>query len=403
MKTKRKFTVLNVLFMAVGLIMLVYALFRLNTAVNGYQYVIAAPASSEDDAARKNLIESLNSVSAKLTDTLVPISMAAKKDSASISKFGDNSTQNVSLYAFGERWYETCPRPVLDGRWADASEIRNGYRVAMLDEDLAFKLFSSGRAVGENIDINGQRYTVIGTVRHNRYSGETSPYSVYIPYQTAVNEKLELDTVTAYMSAAAGEQTKMSFESEIRNAWGSGAFYNLDKQIIGASVLPRFLAFGTGMVLLFWLFRISIRQFKKHAAIIREWLKDHYFKEIMLSVLWRGLVAIIIIILLLSALYGLFAFLIEPVYTYTEWVPSSLVEWPEIEKVFWNLTSEASKSITLKTAEVSRIEFLGFLCSASTVLILFSIALGFARKVKTADRAKNAQNTYDRHMYRSDE
>jgi putative ABC transport system permease protein len=70
--------------------------------------------------------------------------------------------------------------PVLEGRWFREDELREGKWVAVLNEGLREMIFRDGPAVGEWIDWQGRRMTVVGVIRDDAMF----PYYFFMPYET---------------------------------------------------------------------------------------------------------------------------------------------------------------------------------------------------------------------------
>ena len=58
-----------------------------------------------------------------------------------------------------------------------------------------------------------------------------------------------------------------------------------------------------------------------------------------------------------AALAGLFVVLIQPVFTFPEWVPAVLVEPQDIAAAFWNVWQDTATVMELRTPEVLRSRF----------------------------------------------
>lgn len=102
--------------------------------------------------------------------------------------------------SYGERLSNTAIRGVypeygemrteipLEGRWITAQDIAERRRVAFLGARLRKKLFSGQPAIGEEVRIDGVRFTVIGTM-DTKFSDSnyftSDDQSVFIPYSAA--------------------------------------------------------------------------------------------------------------------------------------------------------------------------------------------------------------------------
>ena len=74
-----------------------------------------------------------------------------------------------------------------------------------------------------------------------------------------------------------------------------------------------------------------------------------------------------------AALAWLFTRLVEPVYTFPEWVPAVLVEPKDIQTAFWNVWQTSATVVEYRTPELLRLRFLrevmAWSCGACALLI----------------------------------
>ena len=70
--------------------------------------------------------------------------------------------------------------PMLEGRWFQENDLREGRWVAVLNEGLRKMIFRDQAAVGEWIEWKGRRMTVVGVIRDDAIF----PYYFFMPYET---------------------------------------------------------------------------------------------------------------------------------------------------------------------------------------------------------------------------
>ena len=360
------------------------------------EYVVPAPdvqrvETGEDrqirlEAGLEPLMESREDVQEQLAEAVTALSVSGLKSGAEIS--GGDQGEKAALRAVDLRWLETCPKQLAAGRWMDSGELSRGAKVAVLDEDLAFALFGSEGAEGKEIEIGGAEYAVIGTVRHRRGVGEADEFSAYIPLATAAEQGIQLDTITMHALSAVPSGLDQSFTEAMRSAWGAGELHNLRKERMGGLLLTRMLLFAFGMALVFWLLRrfgAVVRRWRAQIAALRE---RNYARRWLGPALLRVFGGILFGVMLLLAAYALLAFAIEPVYTFTEWVPESLVSLKALRAVFWDRAAHAARLINLRTLESVRIAFWGSIARTGAAALLLGLALG-RRKLKKSEETGN--------------
>ena len=332
------------------------------------------------------LIESRADIEEQLGEAVTALSMSGLKAGTEVS--GGGQSAEGMLRAVDLRWLEICPRQLASGRWMDSGELKRGAHVAVLDEDLAFALFGSEGAEGREIKIADAAYAVIGTVRHRRGVAEADMFGLCIPLVAAAEQGLQLDTLTMHALSAVSSGLDQSFTDAMRSAWGAGELHNLRKERMGALLMTRLLLATFGLALVF-------RILRRYMALVRRWreqvaeMRTHgYARSWFGAALLRVLGGLMLAAALFAAVYALLSFAIEPVYTFTEWVPESLVSLSALRSVFWDRAAHAARLLPVRTPESMRIAFWGSLDRAGAAALLLGLALG-RRKFKKVAKSGN--------------
>lgn len=384
---KKRFTKTGALLFIAGVLMLGFSLLKLCAAPERLEYAVCAPelqyreAVSADgslqvriDTGLAALWQAREKAMEQLGDAVNQMACAGLK-TGTVFSAGTEQSASGALHAVDLCWLETCPREMLSGRWMDNRELASGKRIAVLDEDLAFALFGSEEALDREIEIEGEIYGVIGVAAHSRSVGAPEEFGAYIPLRAADGQGLQLDTLTMYALPTASAGLDQSFVSVMEPLWGEGSFYNLKKEVMGATILPRLMAFAFGMAIVLQLLKGLRWLCSRFMEQLRELNCHMYLGRLLPRAFWRfGLLALCASALL-ALVYGLFSFAIAPVYTFTEWVPESLVELSAIRTVFWNLAERAAQPITIQTQAAVEIAFWGGFARWGTILLLLSLAL----------------------------
>lgn len=344
------------------------------------EYAISAPEVREIPA----LVEDRDAVETHLGEGLEALSMGGLRSGTEIT-FGDQAAV-ATLQAVDLCWLETCPRQLFDGRWMDAEEVRRGARVAVLDEDLTFTLFGSESALGREIDIEGEKYAVIGTLRHRRNPGEADAYAAYIPLMAATDQGVQMDVIIMRALCAASSGAEQSFVDAMRDAWGAGELHNLSKERLGALLQTRIAIFALGAALLLRLIHVFKLQLRRWWAEISEMRARWYARRWLPPVVLRALTAALESLLMILAAYGLLAFGTVPAYSFTEWIPESLVSLSALRAVFWNRAMAAARLIVLRTPESTRIAFWGGVDRIAVLMFWMGLALNCKKNKKTEKR-----------------
>lgn len=303
---------------------------------------------------------------------------------------GEVGGQSARVELVGESGLAVRSPLLREGRLFYADELLNGAKVAVLDEQLALSLFRIPYPLGEEISIGAETYRIIGVVRHTKKVGDLVDYVAYIPLMSVIDTSTTVDALQIEAIPKPGVGASTSFKSQAENAWPGGTFYDLGKESMGARLWLRVLLFVAGMTaalrLIAWL-NGRVRQYMKR---YRQQLQRHYAPRLMPELIG--------VILLFALGYGaaaglvalLMSYIIEPVYTFPEWIPAILVEWSDIADAFWKVWQLPAVMVELRTPEILRLRWLDLLikgCSAGTAVLL---ALRYARSRTLADELNDS-------------
>ena len=377
---KKKFKARYLLFI-IGSALIVYALISLLCTDDMWIYAVTAPdvqmtVSEEEqsvDSGLETLIKQRDSVEEKLGEQLRALTCGGQTVNADISSERTTEGQ-ISLYAVDVCWQEVHPQRMLDGRWMDNTELRAGTRVAVVDRATAFALFGTENCADSKFKIADEEYRVIGVADSRAGLGETSGYRVYIPLLAASDQGIQLESLELSALPLNRENLGTSFEAAAREAWGDGSFYCVRREVMGHTMLLRWMVFFAGMALVFKLVRLWRKRNAERVAQIRELCALKYLYQVLRPVLLRVGAMILGGTALLAAFYALLVFMIQPVYTFTEWVPESLVAISSYTKVFLSLTRAASTAVTVQTADIARLTMLGKFLNWGCVMLLLGLS-----------------------------
>lgn len=362
-----------------GAMMSLSAMLMLLQTPNVLQYTTLAPEAGEANATINDTLNKAAEVIEAQRSSYRAMALDGGTGSAKVSS--GMGSADVNLIAMGEGWLEVYPRFLKWGRRISELELQNGTAVAMLDEDLVIRLFGSALPEEATVQINSVSFRVVGTVRHagsvfgGRGVGDTVSYDVYIPLKAAVSNGIALKTLTLSARPRGGSGWANTFLAGVKQWTEDGFLIDLDKEVVRHTMLPRLLLLIVGLYALVGLFNRVTDRVMGWFEGYRQALKQHYFKELIPHLL--GIVALTLACygVLIGATWLLLSFSVQPVYTFTEWVPENFVEWSSITKVFWNLVSASAGLVRVATRELRIVEFWGALLRWGMILILLGAAL----------------------------
>lgn len=331
------------------------------------------------DAAVSQLLTVKREVADTLADCTSALAVGGVTEKASVSAGSVNQT--CAVYAVGEGWFEADPVFLTAGRRLTETELKLGDKVAMVDEQLAFQLFGSELPEDAKATIDGVEYAVVGAYRHRRSVGEAAQYSAYVPLLSANQNARDELLFIAVPVANTGARTM--FESTMRANWEQdGCFISIGKEALRQRMIVRMLLLVFGLSVIFRLMR------RMNGAAARSWtrfqerLRWNYFRTAAPSLMAFLGICLIGYGALLALLYALAAFSIQPLYTFTEWVPENVVEWSSLKAVFWSLAGDSAKLVRVGTRELRIVEFWGKILRWGTLGALYGALLLRIRRAK---------------------
>ena len=365
--------------MILGAVMALSAMLMLLQTPNVLQYTTLAPEAGEANATINDTLDKAGEVIEAQHSNFRAMALGGGTGSIRVSS--EMGSAEVNLIAMDEGWLEVYPRFIKQGRRISELELQYGTAVVMLDEGLVVNLFGSALPEEATVELNNVRFRVVGTLRHagsvfgGRGVGDAVSYDVYIPLRAAITNNIALETLTLSARPRGGSGWANTFLAGVKQWTADGHLIDLNKEVMRRMMLPRLLLLIVGLYALFGLFiRVTDRVMGWFEGY-RQALKQHYFKELIPNLL--GIVALTLACY--GALIGLagllLSFSVQPVYTFTEWVPENFVEWSSITKVFWNLVSASAGLVRVATRELRIVEFWGALLRWGVILILLGAAL----------------------------
>jgi hypothetical protein len=380
------------LLIALGAVMALSALVMLWHTPNVLQYSVLAPEAGEGNANLNATLDKAQEVWQTHHASFARMALGGVNSGVRISSGTGNA--EVNLVGMGEGWLEVYPRFLKSGRRISELELQHGTAVIMLDEGLAVRLFGSELPESASVSLNDVQFKVVGVVRHGgslfggRGVGDAVAYDAYIPLKAAVSNNIPLEILTMSAAPKGGAGWGNTFLGAVRQWSDGGTMVDLSKEAMRRTILPRVLLLIIGVYALLGLFiRITDRVMGWFEGF-RQALKQHYFREMIPRLV--GIVALTLACYgaLIGAAWLLLDFSVQPVYTFTEWVPDNFVEWSSITKVFWNLVAESAKLVRIGTRELRVVEFWGGLLRWGLILALLGAALlpkaGIGKRQKKA-------------------
>lgn len=402
---KKKVSWWQCVLLAAFVIGLAFGAFQVENVGNHLQYLVLPPEqeqASGDSAAQvkpnqpvANAVKRLQDAAEEWdTTTMERWTVGGVIESASLRCSAGSASDGARLELVGQHGLLVRPLFLLDGRLFYPDEIEDGAHVMLLDQQLAMELFQVPLPLGRKVTLDGAgEYEVVGVVRHSKRVGDLKNSGAYIPLNSVIDTNVSLDALFVEAIPRQGVGASVSFKSIVEHwsDWTKNAtFIDLGKEGMGAKLWLRVLLFVAGMTASLRFIRWLNGRVAYYSKRYRQRLQQYYAL--------RLLPELIGVILLFVLGYGasaglialLMAYIIEPVYTFTEWIPEILVEWADIAKAFWRVWQEPAVMVELRSPELLRLHWLDLLikgCSAGAAGIL---ALIYARSRALADEMRES-------------
>lgn len=378
----------TVLLLAFG-VALCFASWQIGAVGNHLQYLFPAPApvqpQSSDDGSEQakpnqaiaDLEESFAGLTEEWQGMMRHWTLDGVIERADFS--GSSDSAQGRLYLMGEKGMLLHPLYLLSGRIFLPEELSRGEKVILLDEQLALKLFRISEPIDWEVELAGEKYRVVGVVRHSKQVGDLTDYGAYIPLNSVLDTMLTLDVLQVEAEPLPGVGAAVAFSNTMQSWQQGGTTIDLGKEGMAAALWLRVLGFIVGMTAVLRFVRWLNHRVSYYGRRYRQQLRLKYASRLMPELIGA--------ILLFTLGYGAAALLaalvmneiIQPVYTFTEWIPAVLVEWEDIADAFWKVWQLPAVMRELRSPELLRLRWLTLMvqgCSAGAGLVL---ALWYAK------------------------
>ena len=142
---------------------------------------------------------------------------AAWQTTSATAKY-DTTSSTVQLYGVTASYSDIQELNVLLGRFIKTSDVDNHTQVCVINENAAEELVGYTDCLGEQISLNGTKYTVVGVLEDNE-SSLTAVFSsdslvAYIPYTSLVRLTTDVSSkITSFYVSAPSDGTMSDAES----------------------------------------------------------------------------------------------------------------------------------------------------------------------------------------------
>lgn len=365
--------------LVIALAAMAFAWVNIQAVPGTFQHVYAAPqpaAAAEDEKETNSGLRDARlktrELETELEGACEDMTLYALSQPASVSIPDGGKSVSARLVGVEESWFYLKSPVLLNGRQLYPDECVYGERVAMVDEQLAVALFQYAEPLGEEIELSGQRYRIVGVLKAGKRVGDQMDYSLYVPLRSLEDTNVALTALVYEARPVQGAGGWSAFQTASQKL-GEGTTISLVKERMNAAMPLRILFTLLGMAMALWGVRWMNRRSARFAGAYRERLQTQYAARLMGFAVGRLVLLALGYLACAAALAWLFTQLVAPVYTFPEWVPAILVEPKDIQTAFWNVWQTPATVVEYRTPELLRLRFLrevmAWSCGAVALLL----------------------------------
>ncbi len=391
-----------------------YGVVQVKSVGSNLQYVVASPAlqqggsagESENTAAGvkpnqslKEWKESLDSLEDDLSQGVSAWTMGGVIQSTTVTDAKGENSSDARIDLLGENAFTVHPRYLLYGRTFYDEELKNGDKVVMLDEQLALKLYAVADPIDRTVIINEEEYRIVGIVRHTKQVGDFADMGAYIPLMSLLSQNIQPTAIVVEATPISGAGANVTFTNAMKQWHQGGTVIDLGKETMAATLWLRFFLFLMGFVVTLRVIKRLNREVTMYHKSYHAQLQNVYASRLMPQLVGHIVLYAIGYMLCAGALALLVNYLISPVYTFPEWVPTVLVEWDDIATAFWNVWQTSATTIEFRTPELLRLRFFTVLLEACTACVSMIVVFLYAKNRSQEQKLQEMLATlYQQHV-----
>lgn len=156
-----------------------------------------------DDKGRPLKLKDLEQIEA-----LEDIALAAPLGRSGATGERKDTSEQVTLYGTTAAYREIQGLELLAGRFLKTFDVEGHTSVAVLSQAAAESFFGTVQAAGEELNLNGRRFLVVGVLaQEEKVTGNTTEHlEAYIPYSTLMRMAEDVSAITSFSAKAADEE-----------------------------------------------------------------------------------------------------------------------------------------------------------------------------------------------------
>ncbi len=162
--------------------------------------------------------------------------IAYASPTVTVSATVKNGTENITTTVYGtSEYYDKIKNYSIEsGRFIEYIDIEKRQKVCVIGKYIANELFPTSSPVGEDIKINGDKYTVIGVLEEKQDAEEGGDDDIIMMPYTTASRLSRMARISNYSFSSTDkdkvEEAKSRIENYLMSIFGSDDYYNVFNQ-----------------------------------------------------------------------------------------------------------------------------------------------------------------------------
>ena len=363
---KQKKSRYGLLLIILGFLLTVAGAFSLLFVQNGYDYIIPAPEISAEMPV-SSILDKLNS---KMD---VPWAASLRQQGVPVySSSGSKQNSTATLYAVSEGFFDLFHETLSEGRLLNRVDLENDTIRALINRKGAESLFAGGNVLGKSITAEGQTIEIVGILEGGFVPGEADEILVYIPITAANKGSFHFRTLEIKTLPSRNEE-KAQIAASLKNWQPGGTIQDTVRSRLAALMPLWLIACAAGFFLLRILFSRLTGLVLRQRDRIKEALQEQYASRVALKAFPRCLLLLLMFACWLFAVWMLLSLIVMPLYTFTDWIPSSPADPASVIACVKNLLTASASSAVYKNRAAASLEASACLIRAGSLILLVGL------------------------------
>lgn len=264
--------------------------------------------------------------------------------------------ENVTLYGIDNQYKQFREVSLTSGRLIDVFDISDKSSVAVLDQDAALRLFPGKEAVGQQISMGGEEYTIVGVCKSSKRIGENTRCMMYIPYTASDRDIHSACTMECLMKMHDEQDYTSLISLTLGRLSDNCTVYSIHQERF-LSLFPMLItAFVIAFACIVRQAKHELHQFQNAVRKAQNILREYYWHEAIGKLLRLFIPRTAVEVLLAVGSIVLFMGLLHMLTLFSVWIPDQISNLSSWQALFWRINDRTASSIRLNCMESSQMD-----------------------------------------------